>query len=254
MQSFGPLKRLGAAALLSGAAFAGAATASDLSDLSAQERDAFRAEVRAYLLDNPEVIMEAIGVLQSREEQAAAASDRDMVKQNAAALFESPDDLILGNPNGDVVMVEFMDYRCTYCKKAHPDIEALLKVDGNIKLIIKELPILGDASVLASRFAIATKIVAGDEAYAQVHEALMTSNDAVASGSLRRLAKKLDLDADAIIAEMDSDAVSAIIGKNHVLAQALAINGTPTFVVGEELLRGYVPFDSMLQIVNELRS
>ena len=248
-----PLMTLCASALM---AFSAASTgwSSDLQDLSAKERDAFRAEVRAYLLDNPEVLMEAISVLEQRQAQQAEVSDRQMVTDNAAALFETSTDLVLGNPNGDITIVEFLDYRCGYCKKAPPEVNALLENDGNIKLIVKEFPILGDASVLASRFAIATHIVAGDAAYADVHEALMNAGNNVTEGSLKRLLRGTDVDVDAVMETMNSEEVTKIIVTNRALGQAMQISGTPSFVFETEMLRGYVPYDRMIQLVTELRA
>ena len=248
-----PLLTLSAAALMA-TSVASAAWSSDLSNLTDGERDAFRAEVRAYLLDNPEVLMEAIAVLDARNAQQADASDRNMIAANAAALFESPADLVLGNPEGDITMVEFLDYRCGYCKKAHPDVKALLENDGNIKLIVKEFPILGEASVLASRFAIATHLVAGDAAYADIYEALMSAGNNVTEGSLKRLLRGTDVDVDAVMDKLNSDEVTKIIAQNHALGQAMQINGTPAFVMETELIRGYVPYDSMIEIVAELRA
>jgi protein-disulfide isomerase len=164
--------RLLAPFALAGALAAGPATA-DLIDMDAAERDAFRAEVRAYLLENPEVLMEAIGVLEQR--QAAAEGERDAmsVAANADALFNSAFDWVGGNPEGDVVLVEFMDYRCGFCRRAHPEVEDLVALDGNIRYVVKEFPILGEQSVLASQFAIATRIAHGDDAYGAMNDALM---------------------------------------------------------------------------------
>ncbi|RPE71739.1 protein-disulfide isomerase [Pacificibacter maritimus] len=247
------LKTLGATALVS-LTVMGEAYSSDLTDMSDKDRAAFRAEVRAYLLDNPEVLMEAISVLEDRNAEKAEASDRDLILSHAEALFTSPNDLILGNPDGDITIVEFLDYRCGYCKKAHPDMTALLKNDGNIKMIVKEFPILGEASVLASRFAIAVHLVAGDEAYSDVYENLMSGGSNVTEGSLKRLLRGTDIDVDAVMARINTDEVSNIIAQNHALGQAMQINGTPAFVMQSEVIRGYVPYDSMVEIVAELRA
>nr|WP_319250848.1 DsbA family protein [uncultured Celeribacter sp.] len=244
--------RLSAAALLTAATSLSAA-AFDINDMSDDERTAFGAEIRAYLMENPEVLMEAVDVYQQRQQEAQVANDADLIADNSAAIFQSEHDAVFGNPEGDIVMVEFMDYRCGYCKKAYPDVNALLEKDGDIKLIVKEFPILGDASVLASRFAVATKLVAGDEAYDKLHDALMQARGDISEGSLRRLANGLEIDADAVVAEMDSDAVTAILAQNHQLAQVLQISGTPSFIMGDQMLRGYVPFDAMVEIVAEIR-
>jgi len=217
------------------------------------ERDVFRAEVRAYLMENPEVLMEAIAVLEQRQSEQKVVDDSTLVQVNAEALFNDGYSYIGGNPDGDITMVEFLDYRCGYCKRAHPEVTQLINTDGNIRFIIKEFPILGDQSVLASRFAISTQHNVGDAAYAKVHDTLMTFRGDISETSLRRLATDLGLDADIIIDGMNSDEVNAVISANHALAQIMQINGTPSFIVGDQMLRGYVPYDSMIEIVAELR-
>lgn len=244
--------RLGVAALFT-ASTALAANAFDMADMSDAEREVFRAEVRSYLLEHPEVLMEAVDVYQNRQAEQQVANDADLIASYAEPIFASENDGIYGNPEGDITLVEFMDYRCGYCKKAYPDVHALLENDGNIKLIIKEFPILGEASVLASRFAVATKLVAGDEAYLTLHDALMQARGDISEASLRRLAKSLEIDADPILAKMDSDEVTAIIAENHQLATALQVSGTPSFVVADQMLRGYVPYDAMVDIIGEIR-
>lgn len=241
----------GAALALS---FAAPAMATDIVDMSEAERTAFRQEVRAYLLDNPEVLMEAIAILEQRQEQAAAVQDEQLVKASAKDIFEDGHSWVGGNPEGDITLVEFSDYRCTYCRKAHPEVEELLKSDGNIRFILKEFPILGEQSELSSRFAIATKQVAGDEAYKKAHDALITLRGNATVQSLEKLAERLDLDADAILARMTSPEVDEVIQKNRALAQRLGITGTPTFVLESTMLRGYVPLDGMRQLVKQARA
>jgi len=228
--------------------------AADLIDMDEAERDAFRAEVRAYLLENPEVLMEAIGVLEER--QAAADAERDVmsIAANEDALFNSAFDWVGGNPDGDIVVVEFFDYRCGFCRRAHPEVADLIELDGNIRYIAKEFPILGEQSVLASRFAIATRIVAGDEAYAEMSDALMVMRGDVTEASLAATANEIGLDPTPILAAMEDPLVSQTISYNRDLAQRLQISGTPSFVFGDQLVRGYVPIDGMLEIVDAVRS
>ncbi|MEM8730453.1 MAG: DsbA family protein [Pseudomonadota bacterium] len=230
------------------------AQAVDITAMSDDERAAFRDEVRAYLLDNPEIILEAVALLEERQAEAQAQADNDLVAQHAEALFNDGFSWVGGNPDGDITLVEFLDYRCGFCRRAMPEVTKLLENDGNIRLIIKELPILGDDSVRASRFAIATKQVAGDDAYKQVHDALMGLNGTVGDVALRRIAEGLDLDAEAILTQMDSADVSAEIAQTRELAQALQINGTPSFVLQDELLRGFLPADQMAELVEEKRA
>lgn len=160
------MKRFAPASLALAAALTAAPLAADgIGDMTDAERATFRAEIRDYLLQNPEVLLEAIAVLEQRQAQAETMQDQAMVMANAAALFESEHDWEGGNPEGDIVLVEFMDYRCGYCRRAQPDVERLISTDGNIRYIVKEFPILGDESIMASRFAISARQNIGDDAY-----------------------------------------------------------------------------------------
>lgn len=229
------------------------ATALDLSSMSDAERAALRAEIRAYLLDNPEIIVEAVGLLEAREAEAQARADMELVAEHAEALFDDGFSWVGGNPDGDITLVEFMDYRCGFCRRAMPEVEALLQGDGNIRLIVKEFPILGEASMISSRFAIATRHVAGDDAYEQVHDALMTLSADPTETTLRRLAEGLGLDAEAILARMDAPEITEEIRQTRDLAQSLRITGTPTFVLQDEMLRGFLPADQMAALVARKR-
>ncbi|MEM8731415.1 MAG: DsbA family protein [Pseudomonadota bacterium] len=243
------LAPLGLAAVLA----ATPATAFDVTAMSEAERAAFGDAIRSYLVENPEVIVEAINVLEARQAEAQVEADFDLVQQYEAALFDDGFSYVGGNPEGDITLVEFMDYRCGFCRRAHPEVEALLAEDGNVRLIIKEFPILGEASMVASRFAIATKHVVGPEAYKQVHDSLIEFAGDPTEVALRRIAEGLGLDAGAILDAMDNEAVTQEISTTRALAQALQINGTPTFVLHDELLRGFVPADEMAIMVADKR-
>ncbi|MBV1866584.1 MAG: DsbA family protein [Marinosulfonomonas sp.] len=232
----------------------GPIAALDISAMNDTERQVFRQEIRAYLLENPEVLMEAIAVLEQRQQQAQTTDDNSLVATNAQALFDDQHSYRGGNPDGDVTVVEFLDYRCGYCKRAHPEVTELINSDGNIRYIVKELPILGEQSVLASRFAISVLQNVSPEAYAKVHDALMSFRGDISNASLKRLAKSLDLEPGVIMAAMDSDAVNAVIAENRLLAQRMQISGTPSFVMGAQMVRGYVPLDGMREIVASARS
>jgi protein-disulfide isomerase len=239
--------------LLAAATLASPAVA-DLTSMSEQERAAFREEVRSYLLENPEVLMEAIGILEERQAEAQMAADEELVADHADALFADGISWVGGNPDGDVTMVEFLDYRCGYCRRAHPEVNELVEMDGEIRYVIKEFPILGEQSVLASRFAISTRNIAGPESYKNVHDALMTLRSDVTDAALERIAAELELDASAIMAGMDAPEVAAEINANRALAQSMGIGGTPTFVVGSQMLRGYLPQDEMIRVVEKERA
>ncbi|MCC5973330.1 MAG: DsbA family protein [Rubellimicrobium sp.] len=217
------------------------------------EREAFRAEVRAYLLEHPEVLMEAIGVLEEREMASRADVDRQLARANAEALFDDGHSWVGGNPEGDVTIVEFIDYRCGFCRQAFPEVESLLEIDGNIRLIIKEFPILGEQSVLASQFAISVLQLHGDDAYKQVHDALMALRSDITPESLSRLAQTFELEPAPLLARMGSPEVAQVIEANRRLAQAMNISGTPTFVVEDQMVRGFLPMPQMLLLVEDLR-
>jgi protein-disulfide isomerase len=246
---FFPTTTLLALGLMTGTALAGG-----LGEMSEGERQAFRAEVRQYLLDNPEVLIEAMDILQSRQDRAAADHDLKTLAENKAAIYQSPDDWVGGNPQGDITVVEFMDYRCGYCRKAFSETEDLVKADGNIRFVVKEYPILGDASLISSQFAIAVRMLHGDAAYKRAHDALITLKGDATPKAMQALAVDLGLDPAPIIAKMKQPEVMKIIEENHALGQKLDINGTPTFIVDQTMVRGYVPLDGMQQIVAGERS
>lgn len=238
--------RLTLVALLASATLLSAPVRAEMTDA---ERSAFRDEVRAYLLENPEIIVEAMDVLQGREQADAAAKDRQMLAEQQAAIFDDPASWVGGNPDGDVTIVEFVDYRCGYCRKAHDEVTELVKSDGNIRLVLKEFPILGEASLSSSRFAVAVLQLHGPEAYKTVHDQLIALRGEPEEATLTRLAQDLGLDAAAILARMSADEVTRVIKDNHALADIMEISGTPTFVINGTMVRGYVPLDGMRQIV-----
>ena len=249
------MKRFAPASLALAAALTAAPLAADgIGDMTDAERATFRAEIRDYLLQHPEVLLEAIAVLEQRQAQAETMQDQAMVMANAAALFESEHDWEGGNPEGDIVLVEFMDYRCGYCRRAQPDVERLISTDGNIRYIVKEFPILGDESIMASRFAISARQNIGDDAYELLHVALMQMRADVTEDSLRRLAESLELDAGVILAGMNAPEVDEVIAANHALAGILQITGTPTFVMNDQMLRGYMPYEGMAALAAEIRA
>ncbi len=239
--------------LILGLGVATPSLALDIANMSAEERALFRDEVRAYLMENPEVIIEAVNTLEQRQAEAQAQADFDLVAQNAKDIFDDGFSFVGGNPEGDVTLVEFMDYRCGFCKRAFGEVEKLLAEDGNIRFIVKEFPILGEQSVLAARFAIATRMIEGDTGYKAIHDALMTFNGDITLPALRRLSNTLGLDTDKIEARMDDKSVTEEIYATRALAQRLQVSGTPTFVLEDQMLRGFLPYDQLQVLVEEKR-
>ena len=229
--------------------FALPALAGGLGEMTEDERTAFRAEVKAYLLENPEVLMEAKEVLQAREDAAAVNRDLEMLAANKDAIFNDGYSWVGGNPEGDITLVEFVDYRCGYCRKAHDEVAELVKSDGNIRFVMKEFPILGEESLISSQFAISVLQLHGAETYKTVHDQLIALRGSPDEATLSRLATDLGLDPAPVLARMGSGEVKAVIEANHALANTMEITGTPTFVIDQTMVRGYVPLDGMRQIV-----
>lgn len=228
--------------------------ATEIGSMSAEETADFRAAVRAYLLDNPEVLLEAIGVLEQREAAAQTANDDQLIAVNAQEIYNDGYSLIEGNPDGDITIVEFVDYRCGYCKRAFPEVQELIETDGNVRFILKEFPILGEDSVYASRFAISAQILYGDASYSALHTAMMTMRATVSEEALVAIAERLHLDGAAILAGMDALEITQILAANQALGQRLAITGTPSFVFGQQMLRGYLPLENMRALLAQERA
>ncbi len=241
--------------LLPALALAAAATAAPAADLSLdpEDRALLRAEVRNYLLEHPEVIMEAVKALEDRRLAAEAAAADTLVSDNADAIFNDGYSHVAGNPDGDVTVVEFTDYNCGYCKKAHEEVRQLISSDPGIRYVIKEFPILGPSSVTAARAALAALAQDDGAHYMAFNDALMSHRGGLSDAQVWLLAEDAGLDADRLKRDAASPEIAARIEKTYDLARTLQINGTPTFVMGDRLLRGYVPLDALEDAVAEIR-
>ena len=222
-------------------------------EMTDAEVEALGEEIRAYLLANPEVLVEAMNVLQEREDAAAQERDLSLVVSQSDALFVNQSDWVGGNPEGDVTLVEFMDYRCSYCRKAYEEVEKLVEADGNIRFVVKEFPILGEASMVSSQFAIAVLQLHGDEAYAKVHEGLITLRGEPTPETLSRFATDMGLDPKPIMDRMNTPEVMDIIKANHALAKTMDVTGTPAFITLAGVMRGYAPLETMQDFVAAAR-
>ncbi|TQV69594.1 DsbA family protein [Aliiroseovarius halocynthiae] len=246
--------RLATLTAVLGLATALPASALDLEALTEDERNAFRDEVRAYLLENPEVLMEAIGVLEQRQAQAQVQEDKDLVAVNANALFSDGYSHVAGNPDGDYTIVEFVDYQCGYCRKAYDVLQDLLAEDGNIRLILKEFPILSEASLMSAQFALSAQQQFGEAAYGKLHDELISVRGTLTEQRLIEIANELELDGAAIAAGMNAPEVERILAENRALGQRLQISGTPAFVMNDTMARGFMELDQMQHLVAQGRA
>lgn len=223
---------------------------SDLGNLTGAERTALRAEIRAYLLDNPEVILEAIDILEQRRTLATASADEQLVAANRKALLDDGYSYVGGNPDGDVTMVEFLDYRCGYCKKAHPEVKQVVESHPNLRYVVKEFPILGPDSLAAGRMALASLQVDGDK-FSELHDQLMSFEGQLTEQVAYRIARDLGYDIAELKDLAASDEITEQVQRNYALAQALGIQGTPGFVIGDQVIRGYVPAEQLAEAIAE---
>ncbi len=240
------MKQLFAALLV---LFALPAAAQSLSDA---DKDAINAQIRAYILDNPEIIVEAMQVLEQRNQDAQAQADRDLLASLGDDLTNDGYSHVAGNPDGDVTVVEFLDYRCGYCKQAHDGVQALVAGDRNIRLVIKEFPILGPDSTFAARAAMATMRQSSD-LYMRLNDAFMRHRGELDQGAVMRIANSVGVDIERLSQDVQDPAIAANIRETYALARRLDISGTPAFIIGGQIVRGFLPYDDLKEIVEDQR-
>jgi protein-disulfide isomerase len=205
--------------------------------------------VKNYLLENPEVIFEAVRRMETKENDQRMSRMQEGAKKHAADLFNRPDAIVAGNPNGDVTIVEFFDYKCGYCRKIVPELSQLIKQDGNIRLVLKEFPILSRDSEMAARAAVAS-VKQGK--YWDFHIALMSA-DEITQESVMAIAKGVGIDTVKLAADMAAPSSSDVISRNHELAQKLGIEATPTFYIGDTPYSGALPLSELKAAVAAAR-
>jgi len=222
--------------------------------ISADQRSEIEAIIKSYLVQHPEVLQEAMAELEKRQQAAEAEKHREVVKENNATLFSSPHQVVLGNPQGNVTMVEFFDYNCGYCKRALPDMLGLIKADSNLKFVLKEFPVLGEGSVEAARVAVAVRMQdSTGKKYIEFHQKLLGGRGPADKARALAVAKDVGFDTARIEKDMGSDEVKKTIDENMKLADALGVSGTPSYVVGHEVIMGAVGLDALKEKIEAER-
>jgi len=202
--------------------------------------------VKDYLLKHPEVLQDVMAAMDKKQQDADAEKARSTIKENSATLFNSPHEVVLGNPQGDVTMVEFFDYNCGFCKRALLDMLTLLKTDPNIKFVLKEFPVLGEGSVEAAHVAVAARMQdATGKKYIEFHQKLLGGRGPADKAHALAVAKEVGFDMARIEKDMASDEVKTTIDEDMKLADALGVSGTPSYVIGSELVVGAVGLDTL---------
>lgn len=224
----------------------------DTSDFTGKKRTEIEQIIKEYLLANPEVIRDALNELQRRQQEAEVAAQTKAIGDSKDLLFASADQVVLGNPKGDVTLVEFFDYNCGYCKRAHADMKKLIATDKNLRIVLKEFPVLGEGSVGAAQVAVRLNMLYPDR-YAEFHDKLITSQGHVDGQRALAVVEEMGLDRQKIASEIDSDAVKATITATYDLANKLALTGTPSYVTAKEVIVGAVGFDALKKKVEDAR-
>jgi protein-disulfide isomerase len=206
--------------------------------------------VRDYLREHPEVIVDALQEYQHRQDTQKVEQTRQTIAALKDELLHDPTSPVTGNPNGDVTVVEFFDYRCPYCKAVAPDLAKAVAADGKVRLIYKEFPILGPASITAAKAALAA---VRQDKYPAFHDKLFAFKGNLDDAAIYAMASDLGLDVVRLKADMEKPEIESIIDHNYRLADKLKVEGTPAFVIGGELLPGAVSFDNLIAVFKRAR-
>ncbi len=220
--------------------------------LLAQNVDKERIEkiIREYLIKNPEVLEEAIRALQAKRQAQRQAAAQTSIQKLRKQIYEDPGDPVGGNPNGDVTIVEFFDYRCGFCKRVAPVVEEALAKDKKIRIVYKEFPVLGPNSVLAARAALASR---AQGKYIAFHKALIKARISYDEASIMKIAATVGIDTARLKKDMRSPRIQAQLDKNRALARSLGIRGTPAFIIGKQLFPGALTPDRLAGMIQAAR-
>lgn len=218
---------------------------------AALEREAVEMIVREYLITNPEVIREALEELERRQTAEAEARRRDAIASRSDELLGGDDAIVLGNPDGDVTMVEFFDYNCSFCKRAHGDLERLIGSDPQLRVVMKEWPFLSAESLAAAKVSLA---VAKQGRYEDFHGALLTGNGIADEERALQIAEAMGYDMDRIRTDKDSPDVLSTLEETMLLADAIGVTGTPAYVIGDNLILGAQGYATLKKTIEDVRA
>jgi protein-disulfide isomerase len=223
-------------------------------EFSAPQKGEIERIIKEYLISHPEVLQEAIAELDKRQAAADVEKAKAAVAGNAETLFNSTRQVVLGNPKGDVTMVEFFDYNCGFCKKAMADMFELLKDDPKLRIILKEFPVLGPGSVEAAKVAVAVRMQdKTGKKYLEFHQKLLGGRGQADKARALAVAKEVGMDMKRIDTDMASDEIKVSIEESLKLAETLGLNGTPSYIVGSDVVVGAVGLDALRTKVSTAR-
>jgi protein-disulfide isomerase len=244
-----------AAALLAIALALPAVAPARAQSFSPDQRGEIERIIKDYLLKHPELLQEVMSELEKRQTAADAEKHRGAIKELSATIFNSSRQVTLGNLQGDVTVVEFFDYNCGYCKRAMTDMLDLLKVDSKVRFVLKEFPVLGEGSMQAAQVAVAVRMQdkTGGKKYLEFHQKLLASRGSIDKARAVAAAKEVGLDVARIEKDLASEEVKATLEESYKIAEALGLNGTPSYVVGSDVVIGAVGLKVLKEKVNTAR-
>jgi protein-disulfide isomerase len=241
-------------ALLAAMLIVAAPQTSRAEEFSAPQKTEIERVVHDYLIAHPEVLQEAMTELEKRQTVAEAEKHKAGVKEHAQALFSSPRQVNLGNPQGNVTFVEFFDYNCGYCKRAMSDMLTLIKDDPKLKVVLKEFPVLGPGSVEAAQVAVAVRMQdPGGKKYLDFHQKLLGGRGQADKAHAMAAAKEAGLDMGRIEKDLNSPEIKATLEENFKMAEALGLNGTPSYVIGNDVVVGAVGLPALQEKISNAR-
>jgi protein-disulfide isomerase len=223
-------------------------------DFSTAQRSEIAKIIRDYLIRHPEVLQEAMAELEKKQQLAEAEKARSAIKNHSEALFNSPRQVTLGNPQGDVTFVEFFDYNCGYCKRALNDMVELMAKDPKLKVVLKEFPVLGPSSVEVAQVGVAVRMQdKTGKKYFEFHQKLLTGRGQVDKAKALAAAKEIGLDMARLEKDLKSDEIGKTLEESMKLAEALGLNGTPSYVIGNDVVIGAVGQAALSQKIQAAR-
>jgi protein-disulfide isomerase len=219
-------------------------------EITSEQRKAIEAIIHDYLMQNPDVLIEALRAAEDKANSDADAKAVQVLKDRRHEVLDDPATPVGGNPQGDVTIVEFFDYRCPYCKQAQPALQALLDQDHELRFVYKEMPVLGAPSVTAARAALAARLQGKYESF---HAAMMGTKGQITDEVVYQVAGSVGLDIDRLKRDMASPEIDQALKANLALANALDIRGTPGFIIGEHIVPGAIDLDALKNLVADAR-
>jgi protein-disulfide isomerase len=224
-------------------------------EFSTQQRGEIEKIVKDYLLKHPELLQEVMAELEKKQASAEADKARSAIKTHSEVLFNSPRQVTLGNPQGDVTFVEFFDYNCGYCKRALSDMVTLLGKDPKLKVVLKEFPVLGPSSVEAAQVAIAVRMQdKSGKKYLEFHQKMLGGRGQADKARAMAVAKEIGLDMARLEKDLKSEEIVSTLAESAKLADALGLNGTPSYVIGNDLVVGAAGLAALGQKIEAARA